>query len=182
MARDDANGMSSVLSSRAVQPGTINTGRPHELDVFIAMADALDIDCHCANTHVLENAIWQVTYQPSELRHCFGKYGLMPDIRLLNKQTNRVMYFEVKFQGHHGNAEERAGKLFTHHFVDWFMGKTGMPYHAYRLIFTGALATDAKYTDKFQYLYDSDEYLCWDGSTSQMREYLDLLCQRYLFA
>lgn len=97
MARDDANGMSSVLPSRAVQPGTINTGRPHELDVFIAMADALGIDCHCANTHVLENAIWQVTYQPSELRHCFGKYGLMPDIRLLNKQTNRVMYFEVSY-------------------------------------------------------------------------------------
>lgn len=118
MARDDAKGMSAVLSSRAVQPGTINTGRPHELDAFMAMADALGIDCLNGNMPVLENAIWQVTYQPSELRHCFGRYGLMPDIRLLNKQTSRLMYFEVKFQGKHGNAEERAGKLFTHHFVD----------------------------------------------------------------
>lgn len=62
------------------------------------------------------------------------------------------------------------------------MGETGMPYHAYRLIFTGALATDARYTDKFQYLYDADEYLCWDRSTPQMRKYLDMLRERYLVA
>lgn len=109
---------------------------------------------------------WEVTLQPDELLHVFGTYGLRPDAKIRNRHTDKVFYFETKFQGPRGNAEERAAKLFTRRFVEFFKVVTGMPYHAYAVVFMGNLATDKRYTNKFPYLYYSDEYCCWQGKSN----------------
>lgn len=152
--------MSSYLSERTIQPGTDNTGIPSENDL-----------CQCLRKILLQDE-WVVTEQPDDLLHIFGRYGLRPDAKIENTRTHKVLYLEVKYQGPRGNAEERAGKLFTHHFVEWCKTVTRMPYHAYAIIFTGNLATDRRYVEKFKFFYDEDEYLCWDGNANTLETFI----------
>lgn len=118
--------MSDSLSARKTHLGTRNTGITTEDILYTSLCK------------VLNKREWEVQKQPLELIHIFdGEYGLKPDASIRNLRTGKVMYFEAKYQGNQGDADERAGKLFTHHFVDWLKTITGMDYHAYRLIFTG---------------------------------------------
>lgn len=132
--------MSDALSNRTIQPGTTNTGTDSETSLYAELIKFLPED------H------WEVCDHPQELTKIFGTYGIVPDASIRNKKTGRIMYFETKYQGPKGNAEERAGKLFTHHFVNYLKSITGMPYHAYRLIMTGSLATDKSSLLRFFWL------------------------------
>lgn len=147
----EATPQSRTLSQRTAQLGTINTGKPAEQELYEALKSILDEDDY------------EIISQPKDLLHIFGTYGLKPDIKIRNKHTGKIFYLETKYQGPRVNAEERATKLFTHRFVEFFSVVTGMPYHAYAIIFMGNLATDTRYTSKFPYFYDKNEYCCWKG-------------------
>ena len=70
--------------------------------------------------------------------------GVRPEASIRNRETGRVMYFEVKKQGDAGNAEERAFKHHTVQFYKTLQDLTRMPYHAYRTIFCESLATNPR--------------------------------------
>lgn len=100
---------SEKLSQRQRQPGHDQTYRESEHN-FITVA----LQC-------LDDTKYEVLEQPSELLDLFTIalcddkiLGIRPEAVIINKETSRRIFFEVKKQGPRGNAEERACK---HHTV-----------------------------------------------------------------
>ena len=146
---------SARLSARLRQPGHDRTFLTSETNFVAALRSVVDLDRY------------EVTDHPTELLKMFplsegGRaLGIRPEASLRNKLTGNVMYFEVKKQGAAGNAEERAFKHHTVQFYKTLRAFTGMPYHAYCTIFCESLATNPRYTVKFQYLIEPEHYFLW---------------------
>jgi hypothetical protein len=167
------------LSLRSIQPGHVRTFTKSE-DAFHAVASTFDgIDG------------LRVTRHPSTLKRFYVEegeshgLGLWPEEEILLVAKARMLFFEVKNQGPRGNAEERAYRHHTQVFSDRLMKMFGLDYHPYFTIFTGNLATDARYTLKFRHHIADGHYFLWTDYQSQagwdeLHQYLASLIDRFL--
>ncbi len=166
---------SKKLSEREKQPGHDRTFRKSEV-AFIETA-----------TRCLDPEIYEVVANPKDLRECFarkddgGRLGLDPEASITNKFTGSKFFVEVKNQGPRGNAEERACKLHTVQFYKLMKEMYGYDYHPYITVCCGNLATDRRYTEKFKYLFEPDNYFLWvDLDPDLLCKYLRGLCTAWL--
>jgi hypothetical protein len=164
---------SARLSARIRQPGHDRTFLVSEQNFVRALRLILPPD-------------YDVVDHPRDLLRIFPSegaardLGISPEASIRDRHTGRVMYFEVKKQGDAGNAEERAMKHHTVQFYKTLAAFTGMPYHAYVTVFCDSLATNPRYTTKFQYLIEPGHYFLWaDYRIELLRQFIDLeVCTR----
>jgi hypothetical protein len=146
---------SQKLSARLRQPGHDRTFRESEENFIRAARECLDPE------------VYDVIPNPDDLIKIFRgvegarDLGVRPEAAIINKRTGRRFFVEVKKQGARGNAEERAAKHHTVQFYETLKSAFGYDFHPYVTIFCQDLATDARYTTKFPYLYEPDHYLLW---------------------
>ncbi|MEK6719876.1 MAG: hypothetical protein AABZ33_04300 [Chloroflexota bacterium] len=166
---------SARLSARTKQPGHDRTFTTSETNFVKAL------------TLILPPERYEVIDHPRDLLRIFGigagrDLGIRPEASIRNRETERVMYFEVKKQGDAGNAEERAFKHHTFQFYKTLQTFTRMPYHAYCTIFCESLATNPRYTTKFRFLIEPGHYFLWaDYEFKPLRQFIqDEICTRFL--
>lgn len=166
---------SEKLSRRSKQPGDDQTFRASEANFIEVAMDYLDL----AKYHVEE--------QPSDLLHIFDdgtedrKLGIKPDAVIKSLKTKRRFYIEVKKQGPRGNAEERAYKHHTVQFTKTLRNLYNYEYHPYVTVFCDDLAINRRYTCKFKYLIEPDNYFLWVRyNVSKLEKYLEDRCVAWL--
>jgi hypothetical protein len=170
---------SRKLSLRRIQPGHVRTFVKSE-DAFHEVAVRFDgVDG------------LRVTRKPRTLKRFYEDkgethgFGLQPEEEILHEPSGRILFFEVKNQGPAGNAEERAYRHHTQVFSERIMRLFNLDYHPYFTIFTGNLATDARYYLKFRYQILDGHYFLWKDHQSQagwdeLHAYLKSLIERFL--
>ena len=171
-----AYGMDSEkLSGRTKQPGHDQTFRVSEANFMEAARSCLDL------------SRYRVEEQPRDLARIFvdpngeSALGVQPEAVVESLTTNRRFYVEVKKQGPRGNAEERACKHHTVRFVRHLHDLYGYDYHPYVTVFCENLATDRRYTLKFRYLFEPDNYFLWVGyDLDNLKNYLEGRCKAWL--
>lgn len=167
---------SAKLSARAKQPGDDRTFLEAETNFIDHARRALDADRY------------EVIPNPKDLRGIFarigdGKHlGLSPEAAIINRATGRRFFVEVKKQGPAGNAEERACK---HHTVEFYKTLAAIypdyGFHPYVTVMCESLATDTRYTSKFVYLFEPDQYILWPGYDHEtIATYLRERCAAWL--
>jgi hypothetical protein len=165
---------SARLSARARQPGHDTSFRSSELN-FIEQAK-----------RCLDPELYEVVANPTDLRECFaplaqGRLGLNPEASITSKATGRKFFVEVKKQGPAGNAEERACKHHTVRFYKLMYDLYGYGYHPYVTVFCENLAVDRRYTEKFMFLFEPDNYFLWaDYDPDALCRYLNERCGDWL--
>lgn len=141
---------SEILKSRSKAPGHDRSFK-HSEETFV---DAL--------RRLLPENDFIVESKPKDLKNMFdGRLGIQPDAKITHSPTNKVIFFEVKKQKGNGNAEERGFKTHTVQFQKVIREKLGLPYHPFVLIFCDELATNTRYTTKFEYYVEPYHYLLW---------------------
>lgn len=145
------SGMNSQkLSQRIKQPGNDRTFEDSEDKFSTFLKENLDSNSY------------EVEIQPKELLKCFsGVYGVKPEAVIKNKKTGKRLFVEVKKQGDAGNAEERVCKYHTKKFYELMFNTYGYEYHPFVAVFCEKLATNSRYTIKFQDLLESTNYCLW---------------------
>lgn len=163
------------LALRERQPGHDQTYRRSERDFITALIELLD------------ERTYEIVDHPTDLLKVFRSatggrdLGIRPEASIRNRETGRVMYFEVKKQGPRGNAEERACKHHTVRFSALMREVAGVPYHPFSTIFCESLATDPRYTTKFPFLFEELHYFPWvDYRLDLLESYLAQLRSTYL--
>lgn len=153
---------SKKLSARAKQPGHDRTFRESETRFIDALKKILD------------ETEWEIVDHPRDLAKIIsGKYGVVPEASIRNRNTGNVMYFEVKKQGPHGNADERACKHHTVQFYKELHQVTKLPYHPFATIMCQNLATDIRYTLKHPFYFEDGHYFLWvDYDLDLLADYL----------
>ena len=164
-------GMDSArLSARTRQPGHDRTFRRSERDFVAALESFLD------------PAEWEVVDHPRTLSKIIAdRYGVVPEASIRNRQTGRVLFFEVKKQGDAGNADERAAKHHTVQFYKELHELFGYDYHPFVTVMCESLATNPRYTVKHPYFYEEDHYFLWvDYDVDSLRDFVMDLAYRWL--
>ena len=163
------------LSERQKQPGHDQTYRVSEGNFIKACQQCLD------------PAVYRLRDKPRELAHIFEtdgearNLGLVPEASIEHLKTGRKLFIEVKKQGDRGNAEERAMKHHTVQFYKTLGRHFGYDYHPYVTVFCEALAKNPRYTTKFKYLIEPDNYFLWeDYDLEALKRYLDDRCEAWL--
>lgn len=161
------------LSERLKQPGHDRTFLKSERD-FVKAAKL-----------ILEPA-FVVTPNPPDLKRIFHSdaresLGINPEASIMSPRTKRLFFVEVKKQGPAGNAEERAAKHHTVQFYNTLANTYGYKYHPYVTVFCDSLATMSRYTTKFPYLYEPNQYFLWvDYDVTRLRTFLVERCAAWL--
>jgi hypothetical protein len=163
------------LSQRSKQPG-------HDLTYRVSEANAVEAAKQC-----LSEADYIIEAKPTDLSDLFADptggrtLGLRPELKIESRKTGRKLFIEVKKQGDHGNAEERAMKHHTLQFRKTLHARYGYPYHPYVTIFCEALAVNPRYTTKFPYMIEPDHYFLWiNYELPPLRAYLQSRCAAWL--
>lgn len=158
---------SKQLSQRARQPGHDKTFKKSEENFIVAALECLDED------------EFLVINQPSDLSSLFvtpgdsRNLGVRPEAKIESRLTGRKFFVEVKKQGPHGNAEERAMKHHTVQFYKELNKLYGYDYHPFVTVFCESLSTLPRYTVKFEYLIEPENYFLWvDYSVDSLCRYL----------
>lgn len=164
---------SKKLSARTKQPGHDVTYRKSEKE-FIRVAEA-----------ILDPKKYKVVDHPRELDGIFtdeeGSLGVVPEAAIINLQTGKRIFVEVKKQGPAGNAEERAYKHHTVEFYRLLKTSFGYDYHPFITVFCDNLATDRKYTLKIKNLIEKYNYVLWVSYDHDLLEkYLRERCIEWL--
>lgn len=135
----------------------------------------------------LDPMLYEVEAQPGELRDIFAAtdgeraYGVVPEAVIVNRENGRRFFVEVKKQGPQGNAEERACKHHTVAFYRTLRNRFGYDYHPFVTVMCKDLATLRRYTVKFPYLFESDNYFLWvDYDSETLGGYLQARCKAWL--
>lgn len=136
----------------------------------------------------LDPGRYEVIEKPDDLRDLFPKLepgerdlGVVPEAVIINRNTNRRLYFEVKAQGERGNAEERACKHHTVQFYRTLKEKFGYEYHPIVTIFCESLATFPRYTRKHPFFFEPNQYFNWvDYQPAILAAYLKERCADWL--
>jgi hypothetical protein len=144
------------LSARSKQPGHDRTFLASEA-TFVTHAQ-----------RALDPGQYKVEPNPTDLRRIFDRVGggrplgINPEAAIVNLRTERRFFVEVKKQGPGGNAEERACK---HHTVQFYKTLAAIyptyGFHPYVTVMCEDLASDVRYTSKFAYFFEPDQYLLW---------------------
>lgn len=167
---------SEKLSNRQKQPGHDQTYKESEGN-FIMMA-----------RRILDAATYDIEEQPRELRDLFTLalcddqvLGIRPEAVIINRETQRRIFFEVKKQGPRGNAEERACKHHTVAFYRTLHDRFGYDYHPFVTIFCEDLATNPRYTRKFPFYFEPNHYLLWEDYDPELLEaFLKERCREWI--
>lgn len=164
---------SAKLSARRKQPGHDRTFTASEANFITAARDILGPDEYLVLDH------------PRELASIFadnhGDFGVVPEASIMSRRTGRKFFVEVKKQGPAGNAEERACKHHTVQFYAELRKKYGYPYHPFVTVFCENLAVDRRYTVKFAYLFEPNNYFLWSNYDMELLEkYLRSRCREWL--
>lgn len=148
---------SEKLSNREKQPGHDQTYRESEGNFIEVVREHFD------------DEIYEVLEQPRELLDLFPKalsddrvLGIQPEAVIINRETQRRIFFEVKKQGDRGNAEERACKHHTVAFYRTLRERFGYDYHPFVTVFCEALAINPRYTRKIPFYFEQDQYFLWE--------------------
>lgn len=167
---------SEKLSARAKQPGHDQTFLRAEQAFLAAASDCLD------------PARYRVTEKPRDLLDLFPaelpnqrNLGVQPEASIRSLETGRQFFVEVKKQGTQGNAEERAYKHHTVQFYETLRQRFNYHYHPFVTVFCDALSYHPRYTRKFVYLLESNQYFLWqDYDKNRLCEFLQKRCQEWL--
>ncbi len=161
---------SRKLSARAKQPGHDRTFTASEGNFIESARRSLDAK------------LYRVEAQPGLLSDLFGGvYGVKPEAVITNVQTKRMLFVEVKKQGDAGNAEERAYEHHTVQFYRTLHERFGYDYHPFVTVMCESLATNPRYTTKFPFLLEPDQYFCWvDYDERALGEWLRGRCRAWL--
>ncbi|MDE0667551.1 MAG: MunI family type II restriction endonuclease, partial [bacterium] len=177
------NGMDSArLSRREKQPGHDRTFEESERNFIEVARKCLDRD------------EYSVEASPKDLRDLFAgpeppdlsprrarPLGIELEAVIVSKRTGRRLYVEVKKQGDRGNAEERACKHHTVQFYNTMKERFGYDYHPVVTVFCEALATNPRYTRKFPYYFEKDQYFLWlDYDPELLCTFLTERCSEWL--
>lgn len=146
------------LSVRRVQPG-------HDRSYLTSEACFVEIA-----RKVFAADRYRVIEQPDSLRAIFGTngrtgrdMGIIPELAVVNLETTRQVFFEVKKQKELGNAEERAYKHHTVGFYHLVRARLRLPYHPFVTVFCESLAELPRYTEKARQLIEPANLILWRG-------------------
>lgn len=134
----------------------------------------------------LDGHKYRIVDKPKDLLQLFTDgnprpLGLRPELSIENIKTGRKLFIEVKKQGPKGNADERAMKHHTKKFYDLMFRKYHYKYHPFVTVFCENLARDRRYTLKFGYLIEPDNYFLWkDYDHRALQIYLRARCKDWL--
>lgn len=163
------------LSARKRQPGHDRTFTASETN-FVEAAHLC-----------LDPKKYEVVAKPKDLRAVFPgqqgdrPFGVEPEASITSLRTGKKLFVEVKKQRERGNAEERAMKHHTVQFYRTLHDIYGYPYHPYVTVFCEELATLPRYTRKFKYLIEPDQYFLWvDYNLALLCKYLKGRCAAWL--
>lgn len=165
---------SERLSARIQQPGHDRTFLTSE-KTFIETAKL----CLPQDEYIVDA-------QPRDLKSIFSReeerdLGVKPEAKIESLRTGKKFFVEVKKQGPRGNAEERAFKHHTVQFYKTMHEVYGYDFHPYVTIFCESLAELPRYTRKFVYLCEPDQYFLWRGyDLDSLCEYLRARCREWL--
>src|SRR5688572_12764280 len=124
------------LSARKKQPGHDRTFVTSETNFSEAARRCLDPERYLVEDHPRDlAAIFPGAEGERDL-------GVVPEVGITSRMTGNKVFIEVKKQGKHGNAEERAMKHHTVQFYETLHDVYGYAYHPYVTIFCEALATE----------------------------------------
>jgi hypothetical protein len=157
------------LSSRFIQPGHDRSFELSE-ENFIRAA------------RLILPSNYDIIPKPRDLADLFEGFGMIPEAMIISRDTGRFVFVEVKKQGDSGNAEERVYKLFTTRFKELIHEKYGLNYHPFVAVFCENLATDERYTKKFDFMMDPRPAYClWvDYRLDVLAVWLDAVCETWL--
>lgn len=122
---------------------------------------------------------YNVVAQPDDLRRIFGggRWGVRPDAAVINKETGRTVFVEVKRQNPRGNAHERACKYFAPGLVAAARKKGNIHQDDFPffLVFTNGLATSEKYAEEISFWFSAPEvenhFLLWNGDAGKLLDF-----------
>ena len=164
---------SKRLSERKKQPGHDRSFRTSEKNFIAAAEEVLDLNRYAVDDHPKD---LQALFSDSE-----GTLGIIPEASITSLKTGRKFFVEVKKQGDGGNAEERAFKHHTVQFYKTLQERFGYSYHPFVTVFCENLATDRRYTLKFEHLIEPDNYFLWSEYDQEILEvYLNERCEEWL--
>ncbi|MCY4067560.1 MAG: MunI family type II restriction endonuclease [Acidimicrobiaceae bacterium] len=167
---------SEKLSARTKQPGHDQTFARAEQEFLAAAKTCLD------------PARYKVVEKPQDLLKLFSAVlpsdrdlGVQPDASIQSLETGRRFFVEVKKQGPQGNAEERAYKHHTVQFYETLRQRFGYSYHPFVTVFCDSLSCHPRYTRKFSYLLEANQYFLWqDYDRDLLCDFLHKRCQDWL--
>lgn len=167
---------SKRLSERAKQPGHDRTFLSSESQFIEAARDCLDPIRYRVEDHPRDLASIFPSASPTE-----RGLGVVPEASVTSLTTGKKFFVEVKKQGSQGNAEERAMKHHTVQFYKTLHDKYGYPFHPFVTVFCDQLAVLPRYTRKFAYLLEPEQYFLWeDYDLPSLCAYLRGRCQIWL--
>ena len=164
--------MREHLSNREIQPGNDRSFETSEKLVTKVIKRVVDRYPQITTTDKSRYKIF-----PEYPRGC-----IKPENTIENVENGKVMNIEVKKQGDRGNAEERVYKLFTPKFSKVMKEFFGVDYHPFKAIFCESLATNERYTGKFDVYLEDEDYFLWDDYENEkdLADYIDSVIQEYL--
>jgi hypothetical protein len=147
-AMDSGGSLRGRLAGRLIQPGDDRSFKQSERNFITAVGQLLP-----SNYEVIE--------KPRDLSDIFGPYGVVPEAKIISRDTGRFVFVEVKKQGARGNAEERAYKHYAPGFIRLLHERYGFDYHPFVTVFCESLAVDRRYTEKIRQMIDYPHYCLW---------------------
>jgi hypothetical protein len=165
---------SERLSARTRQPG-------HDRTFLTSEGNFITVASQC-----LDGTEYIVEPTPKDLKDIFSEegeraLGVKPEAKIESQRTGKKFFVEIKKQGPSGNAEERAYKHHTVQFYKTMKAAYGYDYHPYVTVFCENLAEDPRYTRKYMYLCEPDQYFLWKGYDAEaLCRYLRQRCAEWL--
>lgn len=112
--------------------------------------------------------------KPKRMYYEDSKYGFELDAYILNKNTGKIFFLEVKRQNDNGNAQERAYKYHPGGgIVELIKNIVGVTYIPVGFIFYGDMAITKKYVTEISTMFcDYPELVVFDNDTDEARRHL----------
>lgn len=145
---------SKLLSQRAVQPGTFNTGSQSE-DIFVKA--------------LVERGV-RFEQNPCLFKEA-GIWSFKPDFLI---DGNKIV--EMKFQGARGNAHERSYKAYMPGLIEVVKPVLGLkPEDDYPMytIFSGEMIKQNYVVKQIEQNFDRDKYFFWDRKPDTAKFIID---------
>lgn len=120
----------------------------------------------------LDKNKYKIEAHPRDLKNIYSEnHGIEPDFSILNVDTNKKIFVELKRQGAEGNAHERACKYLAPGIINAGRekGDTNEEDFPFWIIFSGKLASDAKRKEEITFWFKGIEgnVFLWEN----LREY-----------
>ena len=111
---------------------------------------------------------------PQKLCVYSEKYGIVPTIKIVNVNTNKSLFVEIKYGEKGGNAHERVYKFLSPPLKKWVIEEFNAVEKPFFFIFSGSTFQKEKYQQEISFLLSEENYIV----VEDIHKETDLLLKR----